>query len=111
MLPIAVQLLQRGVVVTFDLPHSHGHLGIAERHECLAGSDLIFTFYTDDETRREIEAQPLYASIPAIERGSVVASDDNSFVTASSIINPLTVPWVIDRYLPLIDEAVAALDS
>ncbi len=82
-----------------------------ENADQLAGSDLIFTFYTDEETRTEIEAQPLYGAIPAVERGSVVASDDNSFVTASSIINPLTVPWVIDRYLPQIDEAIAALDG
>lgn len=82
-----------------------------ENADQLADSDLIFTFYTDEETRQEIEAQPLYAAIPAVERGGVVASDDNSFVTASSIINPLTVPWVIDRYLPLIDEAVATIDQ
>ncbi|GAB2895567.1 iron-siderophore ABC transporter substrate-binding protein [Streptomyces mayteni] len=82
-----------------------------ENADQLADSDLVFTFYTDAETRQEIEAQPLYAAIPAVERGSVVASDDNSFVTASSIINPLTVPWVIDRYLPLIDEAVATIDQ
>ena len=81
-----------------------------ENADKLKDSDLIFTFYTDAETREEIEAQELYASIPAIERGSVVVSDDTSFVTASSIINPLTVPWVLDRYLPLIDEAVEALD-
>ncbi|MFE2037288.1 iron-siderophore ABC transporter substrate-binding protein [Streptomyces scopuliridis] len=82
-----------------------------ENAEKLAGSDLVFTFYTDAKTRKEIEAQKLYAAIPAVERGAVVASDDNSFVTASSIINPLTVPWVIDRYLPLIDKAVAKLDQ
>ncbi|WP_129840567.1 iron-siderophore ABC transporter substrate-binding protein [Streptomyces sp. RFCAC02] len=82
-----------------------------ENADKLADSDLVFTFYTDEETRREIEAQPLYASIPAVERGGIVASDDTSFVTASSIINPLTVPWVIDRYLPLIDEAVATIDG
>ncbi|MEY9212409.1 iron-siderophore ABC transporter substrate-binding protein [Thermobifida halotolerans] len=81
-----------------------------ENADKLADSDLVFTFYSDPQTREEIEAQELYAAIPAIERGSVVASDDPSFVTASSIINPLTVPWVLDRYIPLIDEAVANLD-
>ncbi|TDQ54221.1 iron-siderophore ABC transporter substrate-binding protein [Actinorugispora endophytica] len=81
-----------------------------ENAEQLKDSDLVFTFYTDAETRAEVEEQPLYAEIPAIERGSVVASDDNSFVTASSIINPLTVPWVTDRYVPLIDEAAEKLD-
>ncbi|MEU4575525.1 iron-siderophore ABC transporter substrate-binding protein [Nonomuraea sp. NPDC023979] len=82
-----------------------------ENAQKLAKSDLVFTFYTDEKTRKEIEAQKLYAAIPAVKRGAVVASDDTPFVTASSIINPLTVPWVIDRYLPLIDEAVAKLDK
>jgi iron complex transport system substrate-binding protein len=82
-----------------------------ENADTIADSDLVFTFYSDPETRAEIEAQDLYASIPAIERGSVVASDDTSFVTASSIINPLTVPWVIERYVPLIDEAAENLDG
>ncbi|MYW00010.1 ABC transporter substrate-binding protein [Streptomyces sp. SID3343] len=78
-----------------------------ENADKLAASDVVFTFYMDDKARREIEAQPLYASIPAVKRGSVVASNDNPFVTASSMINPLTVPWSIDRYLPQIDAAVA----
>ncbi|MCX5107711.1 iron-siderophore ABC transporter substrate-binding protein [Streptomyces sp. NBC_00378] len=77
-----------------------------ENAEKLKDSDLVFTFYMDDKARKEIEAQPLYAAIPAVKSGAVVAGKDNSFVTASSIINPLTVPWVIDRYLPLIDKAV-----
>ncbi|MCP2163283.1 iron-siderophore ABC transporter substrate-binding protein [Goodfellowiella coeruleoviolacea] len=82
-----------------------------EKAEELRNSELIFTFYTDAQTRREIEAQPLYAAIPAVAKGAVVASDDNPFVTASSMINPLTVPWVIDRYLPQIDEKLALLDK
>ncbi|MET9922502.1 iron-siderophore ABC transporter substrate-binding protein [Streptomyces sp. NPDC059605] len=82
-----------------------------ENAEKLKDSDLVFTFYMDDKSRKEIEAQPLYAAIPAVKSGAVVASNDNPFVTASSIINPLTVPWVIDRYLPLIDKAVEAADK
>ncbi|MBQ1081424.1 MULTISPECIES: iron-siderophore ABC transporter substrate-binding protein [unclassified Nocardiopsis] len=82
-----------------------------ENADQFGDSDLIFTFYSDPETRAEIESQDLYGSIPAIERGSVVTSDDNSFVTASSLINPLTVPWVIDRYVPLIEEAAGTLDD
>ncbi|AXG77207.1 iron-siderophore ABC transporter substrate-binding protein [Streptomyces paludis] len=82
-----------------------------ENGEKLKDSDLIFTFYSDAKSKKEVEGQKLYAAIPAIKRGSVVAGTDNSFVTASSIINPLTVPWVIDRYLPMIDKAVATLDK
>ncbi|NEE52966.1 iron-siderophore ABC transporter substrate-binding protein, partial [Streptomyces sp. SID8455] len=77
-----------------------------ENAEKLKDSDIVFTFYTDAKNRKEIEGQKLYGEIPAIKKGAVVASNDNSFVTASSIINPLTVPWTIERYLPIIDEAV-----
>lgn len=82
-----------------------------ENAEKLNKSDLVFTFYSDKKSRKEVESQKLYAAIPAIKRGTVVASEDNAFVTASSIINPLTVPWVVDRYLPLIDKAVDKLDK
>lgn len=69
----------------------------------IANAELFFTFYSDEDTRKQVEAQPLYAAIPAVQRGAVIASNDRSFVTASSMINPLTVPWTIERYLPLID--------
>lgn len=68
--------------------------------------DMLFTFYSDEGNRREMEAQPVYGDIAAIRRGSVVAPTDNAFVTASSIINPLTVPWSIDRYVPMIGDAL-----
>ncbi|MFE5597212.1 iron-siderophore ABC transporter substrate-binding protein [Streptomyces sp. NPDC056549] len=70
-------------------------------------SDIAFTFYMDDKSRKEIEAQPLYAAIPAVKKGALVYSNDQPFVTASSMINPLTVPYSIERYLPMIDKAVA----
>lgn len=82
-----------------------------ENADKLAGSDLIFTFYSDEANRTEIESQPLYQQIPAVSRGSVVAPTDQPFVTGSSIINPLTVPWALERFVPLIDEAVAQLDK
>lgn len=82
-----------------------------ENADMLSDSDLIFTFYSNAENREEIESQDLYQSIPAVERGSVVAPEDQSLVTASSMINPLTVPWVLERYVPMIEEAVAELDE
>jgi len=82
-----------------------------ENADKLADSDLIFTFYSDEANREEIESQELYQQIPAIERGSVVAPTEQPFVTGSSIINPLTVPWALERFVPLIDEAVAKLDK
>ncbi len=80
-----------------------------ENANLLNDSDLIFTFYSDPDNRAETEAQPAYQQIPAIGRGSVVAPTEQPFVTGSSIINPLTVPWALERYVPMIDEAVGKL--
>ncbi|MGB3370973.1 MAG: iron-siderophore ABC transporter substrate-binding protein [Rhodococcus sp. (in: high G+C Gram-positive bacteria)] len=80
-----------------------------ENANLLNDSDLLFTFYSDEQNRRDTEAQPAYSQIPAISRGSVVAPTDQPFVTGSSIINPLTVPWALERYVPMIDEAVGKL--
>lgn len=82
-----------------------------ENADKLAGSDLIFTFYSSPESREEVLAQPLYQSIPAVARGSVVAPQEQPFVTGSSIITPLTVPWALERFTPMIDEAIAKLGS
>ncbi|CCQ15509.1 Periplasmic binding protein [Rhodococcus sp. AW25M09] len=80
-----------------------------ENANLLNDSDLIFTFYSDPQNRTDTEKQPAYKQIPAVSRGSVVAPTDQSFVTGSSIINPLTVPWALERYVPMIDEAVSTL--
>ncbi|WP_435199231.1 iron-siderophore ABC transporter substrate-binding protein [Janibacter sp. GS2] len=78
-----------------------------ENADKLNDSDLIFTFYSDPKAKEQAMGNELYAQIPAIKKGAVVASTDNAFVTASSMINPLTVPYTLERYGPMIDEAVA----
>lgn len=79
----------------------------AENLDKLNGSDIIFTFYLSPEVREELHADPTYSRIEAIDKGAEVAPEDQSVVTASSLINPLTVPWVLDTYTALIDEAIA----
>ncbi|CAL9588712.1 hypothetical protein SUDANB121_05211 [Nocardiopsis dassonvillei] len=109
----------RGLGLTVDpvvetFPETEGTdsavIGLENADE-LADSDLVFTFYSSPENREEIEAQELYQAIPAVGRGSIVAPEDQPFVTGSSIINPLTVPWALERYVPLIEEAAAKIDD
>ncbi|MDN5688211.1 MAG: iron-siderophore ABC transporter substrate-binding protein [Brachybacterium sp.] len=95
----------------WDVPGTDSAMIGLENADLLADSDLIVTFYSDEANRTEIEAQDLYASIPAIEAGAVIAPTDHSFVTGSSIITPLTVPWALERYLPMIDEAIAQVPT
>lgn len=82
-----------------------------ENADKLADVDILFTFYASEENRAEIEAQELYGQIPAVERGSLIAPTDQSFITASSMINPLTVPWVAQRYVEKIEEAIATVEA
>ncbi|UVI36975.1 iron-siderophore ABC transporter substrate-binding protein [Brevibacterium spongiae] len=95
----------------YDEPGTDSALIGLENADKLNDSDLIFTFYSDAKNKKEVESQGLYANIPAIKSGAVVASEDQAFVTGSSIINPLTVPWTLERYVPMIDKAVKKLDK
>ena len=82
-----------------------------ENADQLNDSDLIFTFYSDAKQKKQAMGNKLYAQIPAIKKGAVVSSTDNSFVTASSMINPLTVPYTLERYGPMIDQAIAKAEK
>lgn len=82
-----------------------------ENADQLDDSDLIFTFYSDSKQKKQALDNELYAQIPAIKKGAVVSSTDNSFVTASSMINPLTVPYTLERYGPMIDKAIAKTEK
>ncbi|MEL4506293.1 ABC transporter substrate-binding protein [Luteococcus sp. H138] len=80
-----------------------------ENADKISKSELIFTWYMDAATKKQVLSQKLYAAIPAIKRDSVVTSEDPQLVTAMSMINPLTVPWALPKISPLIDAAVKKL--
>lgn len=82
-----------------------------ENADKLADTDILFTFYATEENREEIESQDLYAQIPAVKRGSLIAPTDQSFITASSMINPLTAPWVAERFVDQIEDAIAIVEA
>ncbi|GAB2520871.1 iron complex transport system substrate-binding protein [Paramicrobacterium agarici] len=95
-----------------ELPVNEGTssstLGL-ENADALDDTDLLFTWFGDEAAQKDVESQPLYAQIPAIERGSDVTIYDHQFVTAASLITPLSVPWVVDEYTQLIEEAMENL--
>lgn len=72
--------------------------------------DVIFSFYSDEANREEMHDNPVYGGVTAIRDGAEVAPTDQSFVTGSSMINPLTVPWSLERYLPMIEDALANVE-
>jgi iron complex transport system substrate-binding protein len=92
-----------------DVPLTDGSFSSTvglERADLLDDVDVLFTWFNDEENQKLIEAQPLFAQIPAVERGSYVPSVDNQLGMASSMITPLSVPWALDKYIPFIEDAV-----
>jgi iron complex transport system substrate-binding protein len=78
-----------------------------ERADLLNNVDVLFTWFNDTANEQTIEAQPLFAQIPAVARRSYVPSVDNQLGMASSMITPLSVPWALDKYIPMISDAAA----
>ncbi|HUG51578.1 MAG TPA: iron-siderophore ABC transporter substrate-binding protein [Terrimesophilobacter sp.] len=77
-----------------------------ERADVLNDVDVLLTWFNDAANQKEVEAQPLFAQIPAFARASYVPNVDNQLVMASSMITPLSVPWALDRYVPQLTRAV-----
>ena len=78
-----------------------------EQADLLNDVDVLFTWFNDTDNQASIEAQPLFAQIPAFARGSYVPNVDNQLAMASSLLTPLSVPWALDAYIPMIKDAAA----
>jgi iron complex transport system substrate-binding protein len=78
-----------------------------ENADVLDDVDLLFTWFNDSTEQAATEAQPLFAQIPAFVNGAYVPMLDPQLGMAVSVATPLSIPWAIDAYLPLITEAAA----
>ena len=78
----------------------------AEAVDSLSDLDVIVTYGTGEELAT-LQADPLLSRIPAVANGAIVFLDETTDpVTASSANpSPLGIPYMIDNYLPLLDEA------
>ncbi|SDD46118.1 iron complex transport system substrate-binding protein [Sanguibacter gelidistatuariae] len=78
-----------------------------ENADKLSDVDVLFTWFNDTDEQAATEAQPLFAAIPAFASGAYVPMVDRQLGMAVTVGTPLSVPWAIDRYVPMIAEAVA----
>lgn len=97
-----------------ELPISDGSfssdIGL-ERADLLDDVDVLFTWFNDEAEAEATAEQPLYAQIPAVERGSYVVNIDRQLGMAMSIITPYSVPFALDEYLPMITDAAGKVAS
>jgi iron complex transport system substrate-binding protein len=78
-----------------------------ENADQLDDVQVLFTWFNDETEQAATESQPLFAQIPAFVRGAYVPMLDRQLGMAVSVATPLSVPWALDAYVPLIAEAAA----
>ena len=77
----------------------------AENADALNDAELLIA-YGDEALLQALQADPVFAKVPAIERGSMVLIADNTPLAAAGNPNPLSIAYTTDEYLALIVEAV-----
>ncbi|BDH59213.1 hypothetical protein [Tsukamurella sp. PLM1] len=68
-------------------------------------ADVLTSWYLDAAKREATEANPSFASLKAVQRKSYVPLTDPPLVFAVSSPNVLDLPWLLDRYVPLLSNA------
>lgn len=76
----------------------------AENADQFSDVDMIIT-YGDDELLKAMQADIRISAIPAVKNGAVVLLDSNDVVAASSTPSILSIPYMIDDYLKLLNAA------
>ncbi|MDQ0374979.1 ABC transporter substrate-binding protein [Cellulomonas humilata] len=82
-----------------------------ENADQLDDAELLFTWFNSTDEQAATEAQPLWAQIPAFASGAYVPMLDPQLGMAVSVATPLSVPWAIDEYVPLITAGAAKVQG
>lgn len=76
----------------------------AENVDILNDLDIIVA-YGDNNLLEALQADPLFGTVPAIARGSVVLIDSNTDLAGAATPSALSIPAIIDEYVALLAEA------
>ncbi|QHC27550.1 ABC transporter substrate-binding protein [Streptomyces sp. HF10] len=103
-----VQLLhQLGFTVSSSLPSRAKSFAAQLSLEKLdsVDSDVLVSWYLNKSVQRQLEDSALFRRMPAVRRGGYVPLTDPAMVYATSAVSVLSLPWMLDRYLPLLSTA------
>ncbi|CAM3155722.1 Ferric enterobactin binding periplasmic protein FepB [Xenorhabdus nematophila ATCC 19061] len=78
-----------------------------ENAELLNGADILVTWYSNEQERRETESQPLFQSIRAVRQGGYIPLTDQSVVMSMSYGSPLSLRWGLPKFIPLLKQEIA----
>lgn len=71
-------------------------------------ADVMFFYATDEAEAEAVTSNALVGAIPAVRSGAYVAVTDMPLMAALTSPTPLTIPVVLEEFLPLAAEAAAA---
>ena len=80
----------------------------AENIDLLKDVDIIIC-YGDDTMLPALQANALYATLPAVQNGAIVTLDASTALAASGSPSVLSIPYTIDEYVGLIADAAAKI--
>ena len=68
-------------------------------------ADVLVSFFSDDAAAKTFYSDPLIADIPAVKSGHVAPIVGEKLVTAAGTSTPLSLPWALDRLMPILSAA------
>lgn len=68
-------------------------------------TDVLVSWYLDPAIKKSIEKNALFKKLPAVRNDAYVALNEPALVYATSAVNVLSLPWMLDRYLPKLSKA------
>lgn len=74
-------------------------------------ADILIFYVNDDKHVEALKSDPLLGKIPAIERGTFVASADNTTALTLSSPSPISMEVAVTEFLPQIAEAAKGLSQ
>ncbi|MCX7521835.1 iron-siderophore ABC transporter substrate-binding protein [Microbacterium sp. STN6] len=63
-------------------------------------TDILVAYFDNQKAADAFTADPLIAAMPAVKEGRFAPIVGESFVMASSAPTVLSIPWMLDRYVP-----------
>jgi len=69
-------------------------------------ADLLITWHGDQAELDALNANPLFARFDPVAKGHHLAVVDRSFAIALSAPSVLSIPWSVDKLVPLLDAAL-----
>jgi iron complex transport system substrate-binding protein len=78
----------------------------AEQSDVFSDVDIIVT-YGGEELMNALQGDPVLSQIPAVKNGAIVYLSGSGPLGTAANPTPLSINWVLDDYLKLLDEAAS----